>query len=198
MAISALQETDGEKDFTCPLFPIKRSTQTVSRHCQPPYFQPCFWSCLKGPGLQSWAWLCSGWEQTAGFAVKLFPPSEGSSMVLIFLQGRNFKSRVKSNASFILPCFISESDMKVTRWARLQTKRHQLQALQIFPSCCHADALETQFLKTRLRSIGLIFPPEKGTSPHGFLGWRSKASFRVFSWKFLLTHSLPWSSYFTE
>ena len=53
-------------------------------------------------------------------------------------------------------------------------------------------------LQIRLRFISLSFPPGKGKPTHGPLGWRSKAPFRVFSWGFLLTHSLPQVSYFIE
>lgn len=104
----------------CPLFLFKRSTHTMTRHYWPPCFQPCFWRwehlLSEGPGLQNWAWLAAAasWVCSEIVLTKRRVLSDFSYL----LQGRNCGPRVKSNDSFILPCFISESDMQVTRWAR--------------------------------------------------------------------------------
>lgn len=119
VAISALQETDGEKDFTCPLFLIKCSTQTVSRHHQPPCFQPGFWTWECPLSERSWTPELALFNAVAGSRQQGFQDGCSHKMKVLydfsyFLWCRNQAQSEIQWDNLILPCFLLDSGMKVT------------------------------------------------------------------------------------
>lgn len=151
--------------------------------------------CLKGPGLQTWTCLAAAGSRQRGFQYGCSHEMKVLHGFSYFLWCRNC-GRVKSNDNFILPCFLLESGMKVTGWARFQ--RGIKERLCSYP---HFASMQMCLIliawKQGSQSTGRIFPPREGEISTWTLG-RSKTPFRGSSWGLLLTYSLLWSSCFIE
>lgn len=125
VAISALQEIGREKDSTCPLFLIKRSSQTASTYQQPPCFPPGFWRWECPSSERSWTPQLALFNAVAGSRQLGFQDACSHERKVLhdfsyFLWCRNCGPRVKFNDNFISPCFLLGSGMKVTKGTRFQ------------------------------------------------------------------------------